>query len=141
MVNDSIDLCRCHSGKAYSVCCKKYHEGAPPENALVLMRSRYSAYAMRLIDYIINTTHPNNPQYIKNHGEWKEQIKDFCLITKFISLKILDFVEGEKVSFVTFRAGMRQKSEDASFTERSRFEKMAGRWLYHSGEVSLQKEN
>ena len=51
----------CGSGWAYSACCGPWHEGllqgvhAPTPQAL--MRSRYSAYVLRLPDYLLATWH------------------------------------------------------------------------------------
>lgn len=98
------------------------------------MRSRYSAYAKGVVDYIIDTTHPDNSQYLQDHKLWRKQLKEFCDNTDFLGLEIHEEVVGEKVSFVTFKAKLRQNGQDAGFTERSRFEKTGGRWLYHSGE-------
>lgn len=129
--------CPCQSGKEYGECCEPYHKGELPDKALLLMRSRFSAYASGLANYIIDTTHPDNTQYLKDHKLWKKQIEDFCHQTQFLGLEILEEVVGDKVSFVTFTAKLKQNGQDASFTERSRFEKVGGRWLYHSGEFKL----
>ncbi|MDD2950112.1 MAG: YchJ family metal-binding protein, partial [Sulfuricurvum sp.] len=53
--------CPCHSGEKYKKCCQPYHKGILPSNAQKLMRSRYSAFALELSNYIMATTHPNNP--------------------------------------------------------------------------------
>ncbi len=45
--------CPCGSGLKYKKCCQKYHKGALPSTALLLMKSRYSAYALGLADYIM----------------------------------------------------------------------------------------
>lgn len=129
--------CSCHSGIAYEECCKKYHSGELPNDALSLMRSRYAAYSLGNAEYIINTTHPDNPQFLQDRKKWKEQILDFCDKTTFQNLTIIETVPGENLSFVTFLATLSQMGSDASFTERSRFEKMGGLWLYHSGEFML----
>ena len=54
-INKKQSSCPCCSGKS-AICCQKYHKGLTPENALVLMRSRYSAYALGVGDYLIETT-------------------------------------------------------------------------------------
>jgi SEC-C motif domain protein len=50
-------LCPCQSGQPYQICCSPLHQGVvlvqSPEQ---LMRSRYSAYALGHIDYIVHTT-------------------------------------------------------------------------------------
>ncbi len=125
--------CPCHSNKLYRDCCKPYHEGAVPENALVLMRSRYSAYALHLSDYIINTTHPDHPSFQRNTARWREEILDFCKNTRFESLEILDFTPDTQGATVTFIAHLKQGARDASFREKSRFIKVDGHWLYESG--------
>lgn len=130
------DLCPCKSGKQYCACCQKYHEGISPENALVLMRSRYSAYAKGLVDYIIKTTHPQNPSFSKEKEGWAKKILTFCQSHAFVGLDILDFTDGNEVAYVTFKAHLAQGGRDVSFTERSRFLKVNGKWLYVDGVVA-----
>ena len=130
--------CQCHSGKKYDECCKRYHEGELPDTALTLMRSRYCAYALNLAEYIIDTTHPDNPQYIQDHQQWKESIKEFCNTTDFLGLEIIDTSPGEPFSFVTFKAILAQSGQDTGFTERSHFQKKEGRWLYRNGEFKSE---
>lgn len=126
-----IIRCPCLSGKPYYECCKAYHQRKQlPENALLLMRSRYSAYALCLIDYIIATTHPENPSYLPNKSEWKKQIQFFCQQTEFEGLDILEFQEYHDEAFVTFLARLKQGKNNASFKEKSRFKKLSDRWLY-----------
>jgi SEC-C motif-containing protein len=127
-------LCPCHSGSAYADCCQPFHKGGLPENALKLMRSRYSAYALCLPAYIMQTTHPANPS--RDTAEWAQKILDFCRNTEFKSLEILDFQEEGSFATVTFTVGLVQNKKDASFTEKSRFEKVDGKWLYLSGQRS-----
>lgn len=131
-------LCPCGTQKLYGVCCKPYHLGALPENALLLMRSRYTAYALKLADYIIQTTHPRNPSYNLNFQEWRQAILHFCENTRFEGLKIVEFVDGEKVATVTFTAHLKQGGQNASFTEKSTFEKVDKRWLYKDGVVKTE---
>jgi len=131
----SKNPCPCHSGKAYEQCCKPFHEGTLPENALLLMRSRYAAYALNIADYIIDTTHPANPQYNKNRPLWKETISQRYHSTKYINLEIHDFKERGSTATVTFTAYLTHNGNDAPFTEKSVFEKVKGRWLYRSGQI------
>jgi SEC-C motif-containing protein len=97
------------------------------------MRSRYSAYVLGKVDYIIETTHPRNPNFNTDTGAWKEEITLFCKNTIFHKLEIL---KTEKVGFdgyVTFRATISQEDKDLSFVEESRFRKEDGLWLYREG--------
>lgn len=126
--------CPCHSGKQYTECCEPYHKGELPAQAVALMRSRYAAYALHDADYIIETTHPRGPHYVGNKTEWRRDILKFCHDTKFEGLEILDHIPGDVVAFVMFKAILKQHGRDASFVEKSRFEKVKGRWLYYGGE-------
>ena len=127
------NLCPCCSGKEYEECCKIFHDGKSPENALQLMRSRYSAYVLNKSDYIVETTHPANSQYSKNLFEWKRSISQFSLMTTFHQLEILDFTENDTFATVTFVAHVSQDGKDATFTEKSLFEKINHLWLYREG--------
>lgn len=128
-------LCPCHSGMLYSICCKPYHEGKLAENALKLMRSRYCAYALHLADYIINTTHPQNPLYLSNAADWKQKILKAYADTRFEGLEILEFLDGKENAYVTFRAHLKAPLRDVSFTEKSHFEKIQDHWLYKEGKI------
>lgn len=132
-------MCPCFSGKEYQVCCQLFHQGSPPENALLLMRSRYAAYALNLPEYIIATTHPASPQYMDNKFSWKRSISQFAKHSSFQNLEILDFKERDGLAVVTFTAYMAQEGKDVTFTERSYFEKKGGRWLYRVGQLAEGK--
>ena len=59
----AISICPCGRLGAdrrplpYSECCGRWHAGAPAPDAEALMRSRYSAYALNLTDYLLATWH------------------------------------------------------------------------------------
>lgn len=135
-MENSEKPCPCFSGKAYEVCCKPFHQGTVPGNALLLMRSRYSAYALNIPDYIIETTHPASPQYSDNKFSWKRSISQFSTNSTFQDLKILDFKERDTLAVVTFTAVISQEGQDATFTETSFFEKRNHRWLYRTGQLA-----
>jgi len=96
--------CPCGSKKKYKKCCRIYHNGSLPSTALLLMKSRYSAYALGDCNYIIKTTHPDNPDYSTDIKSWEESILSFSRHTHFLGLEIIDFIDGEKEAFVTFNA-------------------------------------
>lgn len=127
--------CPCCSKKLYTQCCKSYHDGFFPENALLLMRSRYSAYALGLARYIIDTTHPENKNYLTNTDLWEKEILHFSKQTVFKDLKIVQFIENGAVAEVTFIAHLFQGGQEVSFQERSIFEKLKGKWLYKEGHL------
>lgn len=127
-------FCPCGSQKKFKKCCRVYHYGEKPSTALELMKSRYSAYAANDSSYIINTTHRDNKDYTEDFDTWKNSIHDFFDHTEFKNLDVLDFVDGEKEAYVTFKATLFQGAIDVSFTEKSKFLKVNNMWLYHSGE-------
>jgi len=124
------DKCPCGSGLKYKKCCKTYHDGRVPKDALLLMRSRYSAYALGECRYIIKTTHEST------RDEDIKSIKTFSKNTTFQNLKIIEFIDGEKEAYVTFRATLLSDGNDSSFSEKSRFLKKNDRWYYVDGDVS-----
>lgn len=126
--------CPCGSKKTYLNCCKIFHDGKNPSNALELMKSRFTAFAVGNIDYIINTTHENNIEYSRDKSKWRDDIQDVVNSTDFNSLEIVEFIDGEEEAYVTFKLGLKQKGLDTSFTEKSKFLKIDGKWLYRSGE-------
>ena len=123
-------LCPCKSKNSYEGCCKTYHLGENPQDAVLLMRSRYSAYALGLADYIIKTTHPDHPQFNKKTWDWREDILYFSQETEFIDLEIIAFESQESTAYVTFAASLKQQGKDVSYTEKSLFEKKEELWLY-----------
>jgi uncharacterized protein YchJ len=74
----------------------------------------------------------NHPDWQRPLQEWKKEIRLFSEKMRFIRLEILSRIEGENLSFVTFRAHLTQDGHDCTFTECSRFEKIAGKWYYLS---------
>ncbi|UYF42905.1 YchJ family metal-binding protein [Aliarcobacter cryaerophilus] len=128
-------LCPCGSLKKYKKCCKLFHDDIKkPSNALELMKSRFSAFAFCKSDYIIKTTHQKNCDFSLNTSSWIADIEKFCKNTSFENLEILDFIDSEIESFVTFKATLFQNKKDISFIEKSRFLKESNIWLYVDGE-------
>jgi SEC-C motif domain protein len=131
------DPCPCFSKRPYAACCQHWHQGNPAPTPEALMRSRFAAYALGNVGYIVRTTHPKSPHAQTNQKVWRREVKSFCEQTDFLGLQILQVSEiQDDVGWVTFHAILMQAGRDASFTEKSRFERVNGRWLYHSGEIS-----
>ena len=129
------DFCPCGSTKKYKKCCKIFHDKIEiPKTALQLMKSRYSGFAVSNVNYIISTTYEKNPEFTNDLKCWEKDILDFCRYTKFERLEILESLEGDKESFVTFKAVLFQDKNDISFIEKSRFLKVEEKWLYVDGQ-------
>jgi SEC-C motif-containing protein len=97
------------------------------------MRSRYSAYAKGLVDYIQKTTHPKSPHYIPDRKKWSAAILEFTRLSTFVRLEILGYGE----DWVEFAAHLIQGGKPLVLREKSRFEQVQGRWCYLSGDVQL----
>ena len=116
------NLCPCGSGKKYKKCCQIYHKGTNPKTALILMKSRYSAFVVGDIKYIISTS-----TFQKDF----EDLKNFSDNCEFKKLEILDSTD----STVTFRATVFCDGVDNSFIEKSNFVYKNKKWYYESGEI------
>ena len=58
------NVCPCGSTKKYKKCCKPFHDKIfSPKTALELMKSRFCAFAVLNAEYIIFTSHENNPDF------------------------------------------------------------------------------
>ncbi len=126
-------LCPCGSHTKYKKCCAIYHKGANPKTALLLMKSRYSAYAVQDANYIIKTTHPQNTDYTQDTKLWKDSIDIFSKETQFLGLEIVEYIDKKDEAFVTFNANL----SSGELYEKSRFLKIDNRWLYISGEPNF----
>jgi len=120
--------CPCQSGLDYSACCSPFHHQASgPDSAEKLMRSRYSAFCLGEVDYLLDTLPPS-----KRQPDEREALLESIKETRWLGLKVLNHKpSGDRavVEFVAFY-------EDAPFSqlhERSRFTREAGRWYYHDG--------
>ncbi|NHZ72340.1 MAG: zinc chelation protein SecC [Aquificales bacterium] len=125
--------CPCFSGRPFRSCCSPWLKGKPAPSPEALMRSRFAAYALGNAGYITRTTHPQSPHAQPKQKAWRQELKAFCRQTDFLGLQILQVgeIQGD-VGWVTFRAILMQAGRDVSFTEKSRFERVNGRWFYHS---------
>lgn len=122
--------CPCGSGNKYKRCCRPLHRGDAADTPLALMRSRFAAYALGAVDYILKTTHPESEHFRVDTAAWRESVRGFSSSTQFLGLDILE----DGADHVTFRARLAQGGRDASFVERSTFARVDGRWAYLSGQ-------
>lgn len=118
--------CPCGGG-SYSACCGPFHTGrAEAPTAETLMRSRYSAFALGLGDYLWRTWHPRTrPADVE---------LDDTVWTGLEVLGVVDGSERDQEGIVEFVAHYRSGRGGGTMRERSRFERRGGRWLYLDGE-------
>ncbi len=121
-----MSLCPCCSNLPYSNCCEPFHTNqAIPANPEALMRSRYGAYALYLIDYLIATTYPNI-----RHLHLKKDIENWSKQNVWLKLEIISALDDQ----VEFKAYFESDSKQYIHHENSTFKMKNRRWYYLSGE-------
>lgn len=126
-------LKQCHCGYLlpYVNCCEPLHKGKHADTAEALMRSRYSAYVLKKVEYLIQTRHPKY-----QHLEDPKSLQHTFDTTQWHNLTITDVQAGESSDtqgVVAFLAHYSDKSGDGDLFERSNFEKVNGVWFYTTG--------
>ena len=125
-------LCNCGSKKSYFDCCAKYIENksnAPsPE---LLMRSRYTAYSLAKIDYIIKTmTGKAALAYDALESEiWAKQV--IWQKLEVVSSRLLNPNHG----FVEFKAYYLDQQQSIILHELSEFKRINQQWFYIDGKM------
>jgi SEC-C motif-containing protein len=122
-------LCPCKSRETYATCCMPFHYGkAKPESAEQLMRSRYSAFFFRLVDYLVSSTHPDTRE-----PGLKAELEATIFESSWRFLTILKTSKGgkdDKVGKVEFIAEYFHDEQAQKLHERSRFKRFKGAWKY-----------
>jgi len=123
-----VSACYCGSGKPYEACCGRLHSGA--ENAAsaeALMRSRYSAYVLKLEDYLLATWHPDT-----RPAELDLAADD----SKWLGLEVKKHAAQDDIhATVEFVARYRIAGRGYRLHEISRFVREDGRWFYLDGDL------
>lgn len=110
------------------MCCGRFHTGTVlPPTAEALMRSRYSAFAVGAVDYLLTTWHPDTrPRTL--------QLDD-------VAWRRLDIVRTaaggpfDDEGVVEFVAHHRSLAGSGTLHEVSAFVREGGRWYYVDGEI------
>jgi SEC-C motif domain protein len=121
----------------YRECCARYHRGeAEAPDAEALMRSRYSAFALREVEYLWRTLHPEHPDRSRPKEEILRELRAVASGHKYPRLHVLDRQAPDEkgTAVVLFYARIFEKGKDRSFVERSEFRHDGTGWRYLSGE-------
>ena len=119
--------CYCKSNKPFSECCEPYILGiqkAP--TAECLMRSRYSAYCIQNVDYLLATTHLSTRKF---HDI--QETLTFASQNQWIKLEIINASE-TIVEFKAFYLDNNLRSQ--IHHEKSTFKEEERTWFYVDGE-------
>lgn len=132
----SLPVCPCGSGHALVQCCGLYHNGLAAPTAEALMRSRYSAYALGLIDYLVRTTLPAQQKRLD-----LDAITAWSLNSSWQGLTVEDstLLPGNPAhAYVTFTACWGEGEQTHSHRERSAFVAHDGRWYFIDPTVDMK---
>jgi SEC-C motif-containing protein len=121
--------CPCGSGKNFQGCCGPWLSGnksAPTAEAL--MRSRYTAYVLKDVDYLVKTTMPasREPGLADDIRSWMNQVT-------WQKLHVLNTTDGgrsDNEGTVEFIAEFIGPHGADRHHERSLFKKVRGIWFY-----------
>lgn len=119
-------FCPCNSKQLFSDCCEAIIKGEiKAESAEKLMRSRYTAYTISDIHYLLKTTHPSQRKHYSpmDMEKWAKE-------SKWQRLEIINATENtvEFKAYYLNRAG-----EPKIHYEKSTFVFQNGEWLYMDG--------
>ncbi|TLU61288.1 YchJ family protein [Thalassotalea litorea] len=128
--------CPCNSALDYVHCCQPLHQSIQTAaTAEQLMRSRYSAYALKFATYL--------------HQTWAEQerakhtiadIQEWADETTWLTLDIITTDSADpKYHFVEFHAHYLHQGKHWLMHENSRFCQENGQWRYLDGDVKTHQ--
>jgi SEC-C motif-containing protein len=124
--------CPCGTGRTYLACCGHWHaqsemgeSGEQAPTPQELMRSRYSAYVLGKIHYLLATWHPST-----SPGELELQP------IQWLGLEVRHAEMAGDAGVVEFVARYKVNGRAERMAETSRFVRQDGRWWYIDGQVS-----
>lgn len=125
-------LCPCGSKIAKEQCCMPIINGDKnAATAEALMRSRYVAYTLAKVNYLLLSHHSKTrPTKEKNSIErWAKSVQ-------WVGLQLLSKeagLENDQIGMVEFRALYIEDGKLHEIHEKSLFEREKGKWVYTSG--------
>ncbi|MBN2441559.1 MAG: YchJ family protein [Spirochaetales bacterium] len=129
-----MDTCPCGSNKSYIECCMLFIEGkADAPTAEALMRSRYTAYVKKKINYleITHSADTRKSLSLESTKKWAEE-------SKWLGLEILSTSKGgenDTTGVVEFIAEYEQEGINYSHHETGQFQKIDNKWYYKEGKI------
>lgn len=126
--------CPCTSGLRYAACCRPLHAGeraaATPE---ALMRSRFSAFALGLGGYLVDTLSSDHEDRALPADALARELGRVRERQRFLGLEILHASTDGDRGEVLFFARVFERGRDRSFAELSTFVREDGSFRYQSG--------
>jgi len=115
--------CPCGLGEPYDDCCGRFHRGAEPPSAELLMRARYTAYAVGDRAFLLRTWHEKTRPRVLSLEDGQQ----------WLGLTILDRTGGglfDSEGTIEFKARYTADDRPGTMHDRSRFTKVDGAWRY-----------
>jgi SEC-C motif domain protein len=126
-------LCPCGSGQTYDECCGSIISSEKvAATCQELMRSRYTAFTMANIDYLMQS-HYSCTRQVKE----RKNIQKWARSVQWMGLVILNSQAGEvkdDIGYVEFRALYLESGKMQQIHEKSLFKRENQKWVYVSGE-------
>ncbi len=127
--------CYCNSKKAYTECCEPIILGnQDAETAEQLMRSRYTAFVVANVNYLMTSHHPQTrpTKERKNILKWTKSVT-------WINLEIISKQRGQENDtdgYVEFKALFMEDGKIECIHENSYFVKENNKWYYNTKPLS-----
>lgn len=101
------------------------------------MRSRYAAFALRAVEYLARTLHPDHPDREAPPEALRRSLRGACDRLRYPGLTVLDRAGHDPAApaQVLFHARVFEAGADRSFVERSEFRHDGTGWRYLAGEL------
>ena len=126
-------LCPCLSAKKYTHCCEPFLiQKQKPKTAEDLLRSRYTAFVLGHIDYIVSTHHSKTAHEVN-----RQEIEEWSQSSEWQGLKILQKEAGEagdSQGTIVFHAQYTVNGKVNDHFEKALFEKENGDWKFKDGQ-------
>lgn len=133
--------CPCFSGARYLTCCAPIHRGErEAETPVLLMRSRYAAFALGLGDYLVRTLASSHSDREMPRDALVRELSRARERQRFMGLRILHASAISDRGEVMFFARIFEKGKDCSFAELSDFLREGGAWRYASGVLAAKAD-
>lgn len=124
-------LCPCNSALEFEVCCGPIIAGTPAPTAEALMRSRYTAFVQRQLDYV-EQTHAPEIRDDFNRAE-AERLAEEC---EWHGLDIRRATEDGDTAEIEFVIRFRRDQQEMVQAEVATFRRENGQWLYVKGDLN-----
>ncbi|QZT38545.1 SEC-C domain-containing protein [Halosquirtibacter xylanolyticus] len=125
-------MCVCGKVEDYNSCCGRFISRKEKANSPeALMRSRYTAFSLGEVEYILDTERLAKPNTLAGLKQWCENIT-------YTKLEVISSKEEGEKGEVRFKAYYKEGFEQTILEERSQFIKEADQWLYVSGDAKTE---